>query len=468
MKRLASLVALALLVVPLSASASPSSAHTRSNRHPAQKSASAHTAPAPKPAKASRHVKLRGRADVGHAEPSVTHGVLVTKISTRHIERSSPSVDRSERRPAHASKALDKRSNVAVEHVERSAKKPLPLLPAAALQRVDARELGEGSAKAAPRPGHERRGAKVDVEKASKAGSKLGAPAPAAPAAPAAKESGCPKAAADRAPKAAARECLHAPVEIVRGAELDRFALQRCEGGLAPLALERLSVALRPSQVARPVLDLRSTPKPGSLSKKAKSAHPTAKGGKPGAEGADKNDDVLPPQIRRVDPGLAERLDLIAGHFQKPGRPVRVSVVSGYRPASQGSQHAHGRAMDIRVEGVENEELVAFCKSIPDTGCGYYPNSSFVHVDVRDAGAGHVSWIDASGPGETPRYVTEWPLKDAKPSAAEVPATVGGGDEHPAPTPPEEVATEPASSEPELPKGAKAAKPQEMLDGVRD
>jgi hypothetical protein len=30
-------------------------------------------------------------------------------------------------------------------------------------------------------------------------------------------------------------------------------------------------------------------------------------------------------------------------------------------------------------------------------------------VDVRDAGAGHVSWIDASGPGETPRYVTSWP-----------------------------------------------------------
>lgn len=462
MKRLASLVAFALLV-PLSASASPS-AHTRSSRHPAAKAEPAHAA-APKPASRPgntaakpRHARAqtRGHADLGHHEPSVTRGVLVTKVSTRHVERSSSDADHADRRgaahPAHGAKRDDKRS----EHVERGAKKPLPLLPAAALQRVDARELGEGAAKAAPRPGHDRhdrRGAKPE-DKASKAAPKL-----AAPAKEGAKEGGCPKTAAERQPKAAARECLHDPVELVRGAELDRFALQRCEGGLAPLALERLSVALRPSQVARPVLDLRSTPRPGSLSKKAKSAHEVAKAGKAEAE-----KDVLPPHIKRVDPGLAERLDLIATHFQKPGRPVRVSVVSGYRPASAGSQHAHGRAMDIRVEGVENEELVAFCKSIPDTGCGYYPNSSFVHVDVRDPGAGHVSWIDASGPGEAPRYVTEWPLKGAKP-ASEPPA-VTGGDEHPATTPPDEVAKEPASSDkPEAPKGAK---PQELLDGVRD
>jgi hypothetical protein len=71
--------------------------------------------------------------------------------------------------------------------------------------------------------------------------------------------------------------------------------------------------------------------------------------------------------------------------------------------------HSSGRAIDFRVEGVKNEDVVAYCKSLGDTGCGFYPNSSFVHVDVRDAGAGHVSWIDASGPGETPRYVTSWP-----------------------------------------------------------
>jgi hypothetical protein len=71
--------------------------------------------------------------------------------------------------------------------------------------------------------------------------------------------------------------------------------------------------------------------------------------------------------------------------------------------------HASGRAMDFRLEGTKNEDVVAFCKTLEDTGCGYYPNSSFVHVDVRNEGAGHVSWIDASGPGETPRYVPSWP-----------------------------------------------------------
>jgi hypothetical protein len=68
----------------------------------------------------------------------------------------------------------------------------------------------------------------------------------------------------------------------------------------------------------------------------------------------------------------------------------------------------------LRVTGVSNEELVAFCKTLSDTGCGYYPNSSFVHVDVRLPGTGSVSWIDASGPGEPPRYVTQWPPPEAE------------------------------------------------------
>ena len=49
-------------------------------------------------------------------------------------------------------------------------------------------------------------------------------------------------------------------------------------------------------------------------------------------------------------------------------------------------------------------------KTLKDSGCGYYPNSYFVHVDVRPAGAGHVYWIDTSGPGEKPNYVKQWPL----------------------------------------------------------
>ena len=89
-------------------------------------------------------------------------------------------------------------------------------------------------------------------------------------------------------------------------------------------------------------------------------------------------------------------------HFAKADATPKMFVVSGFRPTSKGSFHAIGRAIDFRVDGVENTDLVAFCKTLPDTGCGFYPNSSFIHLDVRDPGTGHVAWIDASGPGEKP------------------------------------------------------------------
>ncbi len=92
--------------------------------------------------------------------------------------------------------------------------------------------------------------------------------------------------------------------------------------------------------------------------------------------------------------------------------------MSGYRPQSRGSQHQTARALDLRVAGVRNEELVAFCKTLTDTACGYYPNSSFVHVDVRNPGTGSVTWIDASGPHEAPRYVKQWPPPPEEPANA--------------------------------------------------
>ncbi|MDB4936533.1 MAG: Ribonuclease, partial [Labilithrix sp.] len=132
------------------------------------------------------------------------------------------------------------------------------------------------------------------------------------------------------------------------------------------------------------------------------------------ADLAKKKGAELAPGIHRVDERLAMRIQLLADHFGKAGSPVKLNVVSGYRPTSIGSMHATGRAIDFRVEGAKNEDVVAFCKTLADTGCGFYPNSSFVHLDVRDPGAGHVSWIDASGPGETPRYVSTWPPQVSK------------------------------------------------------
>ncbi|MGH7328661.1 MAG: DUF882 domain-containing protein, partial [Polyangiaceae bacterium] len=65
------------------------------------------------------------------------------------------------------------------------------------------------------------------------------------------------------------------------------------------------------------------------------------------------------------------------------------------------SNHNLGRAMDFRVEGVPNEALRDYCRTLKNVGVGYYPNSTFVHLDVRTTPA---YWIDFSKPGEPPRY----------------------------------------------------------------
>jgi hypothetical protein len=179
--------------------------------------------------------------------------------------------------------------------------------------------------------------------------------------------------------------CLHAPVDIQRGGEEQSIALTKCDGTVAPLAVEELSVLVRPGDAPKPS---------GPIADVA----------------AKSKGDLLAPGIRKVDERLVERMQILVDHFSKPGTTPKLYVVSGYRPASKGSFHANGRAIDFRLEGIENTDLVAFCKTLPDTGCGFYPNSSFVHLDVRDSGAGHVSWIDASGPGEKPDYVASWPL----------------------------------------------------------
>ena len=184
------------------------------------------------------------------------------------------------------------------------------------------------------------------------------------------------------APKPTA-PCLKAPVEIMRGPEVERFTLTTCDGNPAPFAVERLSVLARRAGAAKPVAP------PAQLAK--------AKG------------ESISPGVHRVDARILTRVQSIVDHFTKEGHTARISLVSGYRPTSSGSLHATGRALDFHLEGAKNEEVVKFCKTLDDTGCGYYPNSSFVHVDVRDLAAGHVSWIDASGPGETPRYVSTWP-----------------------------------------------------------
>lgn len=98
---------------------------------------------------------------------------------------------------------------------------------------------------------------------------------------------------------------------------------------------------------------------------------------------------------------LLELLTRISDHFG--GR--RIYVISGYRVPGgytrESSRHTRGAAIDIRVGGVPNTALRDYCRTLPRTGCGYYPNSTFVHVDVRERSA---YWVDLSRPGEAPRY----------------------------------------------------------------
>ncbi len=84
-------------------------------------------------------------------------------------------------------------------------------------------------------------------------------------------------------------------------------------------------------------------------------------------------------------------------------RPIH--IISGYRKAGghthKTSRHTLGRAMDFRIPGVSNVKLRDFCRRFHDVGVGYYPRSTFVHLDVRDKNA---YWVDTSRPGEAPSY----------------------------------------------------------------
>lgn len=200
--------------------------------------------------------------------------------------------------------------------------------------------------------------------------------------APAAKKKAAPAKKADS--EAPGRPCTGTSISVDRGGlEAQTLALVDCRDRPLDKADEALSVLARPWGAARPA----------NLHGKAAKKDPRRAVGE------------IAPGVKLLDKGLLTRLAAIARRY--PGKPF--SLVSGYRPQSRGSLHQHARALDLRVAGVTNEELSSFCKTLEDTGCGYYPNSSFVHVDVRDRGTGTVSWIDTSGPGEAPHYVKQWP-----------------------------------------------------------
>ncbi len=107
-------------------------------------------------------------------------------------------------------------------------------------------------------------------------------------------------------------------------------------------------------------------------------------------------------QEHEIEPRLVALAGIVSNHFG--GR--KIEVISGFRPYkttqyTKHSNHNIGHAMDFRVVGVPNEVLRDYCRTLKNTGCGYYPNSTFVHMDARASSA---YWIDYSHPGEAPRY----------------------------------------------------------------
>jgi LysM repeat protein len=100
----------------------------------------------------------------------------------------------------------------------------------------------------------------------------------------------------------------------------------------------------------------------------------------------------------RVDARLIALLADVSEHFG--GRPLR--IVSGWRDHSyfEDSRHKHSQAVDFSIPGVANTVVRDYVRRFRNCGVGYYPNSSFVHLDVRESAA---YWVDYAGPGEPPR-----------------------------------------------------------------
>jgi uncharacterized protein YcbK (DUF882 family) len=94
-----------------------------------------------------------------------------------------------------------------------------------------------------------------------------------------------------------------------------------------------------------------------------------------------------------IDPRVLGLVYRVQSHFEVP----EIRVVSGYRvpkPASH-SNHGRGRAVDLIVPGIADEDVAAFVRELGFVGVGVYPTSQFVHVDIRPRS---YFWVDFSAP----------------------------------------------------------------------
>jgi uncharacterized protein YcbK (DUF882 family) len=97
-------------------------------------------------------------------------------------------------------------------------------------------------------------------------------------------------------------------------------------------------------------------------------------------------------EVHAIDPALMDYLVEVAAQL---GKDARFGVISGYRsPASneklrerssgvaQHSLHLQGRAIDVRMAGIDCADLASTAKNLQRGGVGYYRASDFVHLDT--------------------------------------------------------------------------------------
>jgi uncharacterized protein YcbK (DUF882 family) len=97
-------------------------------------------------------------------------------------------------------------------------------------------------------------------------------------------------------------------------------------------------------------------------------------------------------EVHAIDPQLLDLLSSLAGKLETR---AQFQVISGYRsPASNAklhdrssgvatkSLHMQGKAIDIRIGGVQLAHLRGAALGLKRGGVGYYPASDFVHVDT--------------------------------------------------------------------------------------
>ena len=95
---------------------------------------------------------------------------------------------------------------------------------------------------------------------------------------------------------------------------------------------------------------------------------------------------------RDMDPAL---FDLLVDLASDAGVEPRYEIISAYRSpetnaklharssgVSEKSLHMQGRAIDVRLRGVDTRRLAALARSLARGGVGVYPDDGFVHVDT--------------------------------------------------------------------------------------